>query len=42
LVTPETLELTWPPKNHEVDEHLPIKPVDFLALMTLARGERHV
>jgi len=28
-------------KNHDVDEHLPLKPVDFLVLMTLARGDRH-
>ena len=29
------------PKTHEVDEHPPLKPVDFLVLMTLAREERH-
>jgi len=28
-------------KTHDVDDHLPVKPVDFLVLMTLARGERH-
>ncbi len=28
-------------KTHDVDAHLPLKPVDFLVLMTLARGERH-
>ena len=26
---------------NEVDTHLPLKPVDFLVLMTLARQERH-
>ncbi len=25
----------------DVDQHLPLKPVDVLALLTLARGERH-
>ena len=27
--------------NHDADEYLPLKPVDFLVLMTLARGDRH-
>jgi len=30
-----------PPKRNDVDQHLPLKPVDFLVLMTLARGDRH-
>ncbi len=28
-------------RTRDVDEHLPLKPVDFLVLMTLAREERH-
>ena len=28
-------------ENHDVDGYLPLKPVDFLVLMTLARGDRH-
>lgn len=26
---------------HDVDAHLPLKPVDFLVLMTLTRGDLH-
>jgi DNA-binding PadR family transcriptional regulator len=28
-------------RTPDIDEHLPLKPVDFLVLMTLARDERH-
>ena len=28
-------------RNKDVDEHIPLKPVDFLVLMTLAREELH-
>ena len=28
-------------RTKDVDQHIPLKPVDFLVLMTLAREERH-
>ncbi|MEP6763880.1 MAG: PadR family transcriptional regulator [Gemmatimonadaceae bacterium] len=30
-----------PPSAHQVDEHLPLRPVEFEILLTLAHGERH-
>ena len=35
------VQVRMPPRREEVDRHLPVKPVAFQVLLSLAEGERH-